>query len=141
MDPRVADEQEREHTRYLAFMHDVLVALVDKDARRARESLAALESELWPHIEREEQQLLPQLMDLLPEDGPLAARNVEADHRLIERVVDEVRGLLAQLPDAPTADLVVGVLPVVYRLRGALEHHAQRERNVWPRLDEVVSAG
>lgn len=138
-DPSLSEVHTALHEALDAALVEVLVALVERDARVARAALGRFHSGVTAHVREEESRVLPLLEGL----GLAGARNpqhIVSEHQLLERTGVELEGALAALADEPGAIDVIAVLPLVYRLRGIYEHHSERERLLYPLLDTHAEA-
>jgi hypothetical protein len=132
------------HAALAAQLFDLLVALVERDAARARDLLTQFCAAVEGHARVEEEEVLPVLEEHARAagitEGPGLPSHITPEHRLLERTSAELTAALGALDAAPTARAIVDVLPLAYRLQGIYEHHTERELRLYPALDATARA-
>jgi hypothetical protein len=137
------------HDRHHAHLDEGLLCVVEDlmavDVDAALERWAGWVVDLRAGLALEDQVILPAYR-LLPTLAPQGRIDVvEGDHVLLDRAVAAVdawcRSLQAQGASVVMRRREVALgLPLVYRLRGVLEHHGERERrHVYPRVAATLS--
>lgn len=128
------------HDALDTVLEGVLLAVVERDAAVARARLASFLALLSAHADFEERDVLPLLAPLAPREGPGSAAHILPEHKLLARLGSELSEALASLPDRLTPRDVLDVLPLGLRVRGAYEHHTEREHRLYPLLRDHPAA-
>ncbi len=130
----IHDRIEREYQGFLEH----LTAL---ELEPAAAAFARFEHQLYAHMEREEEHVLPVYAGLAVEAGN-CLKQVEGDHRILLRVVDAARNAFVKICKAgrPRTALVRDLATFV-RVHGVLEHHGERETTLlYPQLERRLTA-
>jgi hemerythrin-like domain-containing protein len=127
------------HTALEAAFHAHQVALLDRDAVRARQTFAAFAEQLGRHIADEEAHVLPAYARIggAATDSPPA--QFETEHRKLLAFVTEFRETLAELEDNPDDLRTLALLDRQAWFKNLMRHHDLREgRVLYPRLDDAL---
>jgi hemerythrin superfamily protein len=129
------------HERLDALFAEHREALVGLDLDRAKERLEVWSRALFAHMEHEEKKILPRYA-LLPKVRGGGVDFFLGEHQRLRERIAEVKERLDPL-DPTTPGLKTRVVDLFDRLallRGILEHHDLRERQLlYPRLDEATT--
>jgi iron-sulfur cluster repair protein YtfE (RIC family) len=124
----------------LLAAYDAITALAFEEARAAWEDFL---TRLEAHMRFEDEQMLPALQAVLlaRDETEVLAKQIDGDHRILERTRDKVSAALARLERAEgdRRRAMVLELDTCLLMRRVLEHHTEREtRLAYPLLDEAL---
>ena len=150
MNPEVrADALELWHDRHHVHLDEQLLCVIEDlmavDVTAAVSRWTTWVAELREGLALEDQMILPAYRAMPPLAPQGRIDVVEGDHVLLDRgilAIDELCQSLQSPTSASTRRREVALgLPLVYRLRGILEHHGERERrHVYPRVVPMLSS-
>lgn len=127
------------HRRQLELVEGFLEAATDLDLDDAPVLLEQFRADLEAHMEVEESAVLPAAVAL--DLDPVLLRQLDGDHRLLERCLGRVETVLGALAEEPAPRrALVRSLGTLNRLRELLEHHTLREEALYQALDRALEA-
>ncbi len=127
------------HRRQLELVEGFLEAVTALDLAAASAMLDRFRADLGAHMEVEESAVLPAALGL--DIDPVLLRQIDGDHRLLERCLGKVGTVLGTLAREPAPRrALVRSLGALNRLLELVEHHTLREEALYRALDRALEA-